>query len=239
MKVSYNKIMKLKIAILTRINDQRFTVNIDYINALRNANADIVLLLPQNKESLFNELNRCDGLLIPGGEDVNPKFYSQENLYSFPIDESIEHLDLDAIEIMDKLNKPIFGICRGLQILNVAFGGTLIQDINQQKPNSHDHTYSHINQKPLNGHNVTVLPNTKLINFLKSTIEVNSYHHQCIDKLATIFKISALSDDGVIEAIESEHIIAVQWHPERMCSIIEFQELFNGFVNLCKLNSTA
>lgn len=231
--------MKPKIAVLTRINDQRFTVNIDYVNALKNANADVVLLLPQNKETLFNALNECDGLLIPGGEDVNPKLYSQENLYSILIDESIEQLDLDAIEIMDKLNKPIFGICRGLQILNVAYGGTLIQDINQQIPNSQEHSFSHIYQKPLNGHKVNVLANTNLINFLKSTIEVNSYHHQCIDKLAPKFKISSLSDEGIIEAIESDRIIAVQWHPERMCSINEFQGLFNGFVNMCKLNSTS
>jgi putative glutamine amidotransferase len=234
-KLRYNKIMKPKIALLTRINDQRFTVNIEYVNALKNANADVVLLLPQNKESLFIELNRCDGLVIPGGEDVNPKLYSQENLYSYPIDQSIEQLDLDTIEIMDKLDKPIFGICRGLQILNVAFGGTLIQDINQQIPNSQEHSFSHIHQKPLNGHNVNVLHNTKLIDFLKPTIEVNTYHHQCIDKLASKFMVSALSDDGIIEAIESERIIAVQWHPERMCSIDEFQGLFNEFVNMCKI----
>jgi putative glutamine amidotransferase len=226
--------MKPKIALLTRINDQKFTVNIDYVNALKNANAEIVLLLPQSKETLLSELSQCDGLLIPGGDDVNPIHYSQKNLYSFPIDETIEQLDLDAIEIMDKLNKPIFGICRGLQILNVAFGGTLIQDIAQQKPNSQDHTFSHIHQKPLNGHNIKVLSDTILFDLLKPTIEVNSYHHQCIDILAPKFKISALSDEGIIEAIESERIIAVQWHPERMCSIHEFQKLFNWFVDRCK-----
>lgn len=225
--------MKPRIALLTRLNDERYTVNQDYVNALLNAGADISLLLPQSKESLYIELFRCDGLLIPGGDDVNPILYDQENKHSHPIDAGIEQLDLDAIEIMQKMNKPIFGICRGLQIINVAFGGTLIQDINLQKKDSLDHSFSYTYKKPLNAHKIIVSKNSVLSNYLEETIEVNSYHHQAIDKLAPNFKISAKSEDGLIEAIESERIIAVQWHPERMCSIPAFQNLFNGFVSSC------
>jgi len=225
--------MKPRIALLTRTNDGRYTVNQDYVNALLNAGADITLLLPQTKESLFIELYRCDGLLIPGGDDVDPKQYNQENLHSHPIDLSIEQLDLDSIDIMQQMNKPIFGICRGLQILNVAFGGTLIQDINLQKKDALDHSFSFIYKKPLNAHKIIVLKDSILSNYLDETIEVNSYHHQAIDKLAPNFKISAKSEDGLIEAIESERILAVQWHPERMCSIQAFQNLFNGFVSRC------
>jgi len=225
--------MKPRIALLTRLNDERYTVNQDYVNALLNAGADISLLLPQSKESLYIELYRCDGLVIPGGDDVNPALYNQENQHSHPIDTGIEQLDLDAIDIMQQMNKPIFGICRGLQIINVAFGGTLIQDINLQKKDSLDHSFSFNYKKPLNAHKIIVSKNSILSNYLDETIEVNSYHHQAIDKLAPNFKISAKSEDGLIEAIESERIIAVQWHPERMCSIQAFQNLFDGFVSSC------
>lgn len=225
--------MKPRIALLTRLNDERYTVNHDYVNALLNAGADISLLLPQSKESLYIELYRCDGLVIPGGDDVNPRLYLQENQHSQPIDAGIEQLDLDAIEIMQKMNKPIFGICRGLQIINVAFGGTLIQDINLQKKDSFDHSFSYNYKKPLNAHKIIVSKNSILSNYLEETVEVNSYHHQAIDLLAPNFKISAKSEDGLIEAIESERIIAVQWHPERMCSIKAFQNLFDGFVSSC------
>lgn len=226
--------MKPKIALLMRINEQKYTVNQDYVNALLNSNAEVIILLPQSKESLAKELSRCNGLIIPGGEDVNPKMYKQENIYSHIIDESIEQLDLDSIEIMHKLNKPIFGICRGLQILNVAFGGTLVQDINKQLHDKSNHNYSHLNNMPLNGHKIHIQDETRLAKILKTDIEVNSYHHQCIDTLAPIFNISAYSEDGLIEAIETENILAVQWHPERMCSINEFQELFNYFVESCR-----
>lgn len=225
--------MKPRIALLTRLNEERFTVNQDYVNALLNAGADISILLPQSKESLYIELSRCDGLLIPGGDDVNPKRYNQVNLHSHPIDTSIEQLDLDSIDIMQQMNKPIFGICRGLQILNVAFGGTLIQDINLQKKDSLDHSFSYIYKKPLNAHKIIISKDSILSNYFEETIEVNSYHHQAIDKLAPNFKISAKSEDGLIEAIENERILAVQWHPERMCSIQAFQNLFNGFVSSC------
>lgn len=225
--------MKPKIALLTRINDQKYTVNQEYVNALQNAGADIVLLLPQSKESLEIELSRCDGLCIPGGDDVNPILYSEENTFSKPIDESIEQLDLGSIDIMVKLNKPIFGICRGCQILNVAFGGTLYQDINHQLPTTINHSYSFIHQKPLNGHLIKIVNNTVLSELLDDNIEVNTYHHQSIKDLAKKFKVSAYSEDGVIEAIESENILAVQWHPERMISLEKAQNLFNYFVNKC------
>lgn len=226
--------MKPKIALLTRINDERYTVNQTYVSALANANAEVILILPQPRESLEIELSRCDGLIIPGGNDVNPKRYNQENLYSHSIEESIDQLDIDSIEIMDRLNKPIFGICRGLQILNVAFGGTLIQDINKQLHVKSNHNYSYLNNMPLNGHKIYIKEETRLSRILKTNIEVNTYHHQCIDTIAPNFNVSAYSEDGLIEAIETEKILAVQWHPERMCSINEFQELFNYFVESCR-----
>ena len=226
--------MKPKIALLARINNQRYTVNMEYVNALEKAGADVILLLPKHKINLETELEQCDGLCIPGGDDINPKLYDEENLYSFPIQESIDQLDLDSIEIMVKHNKPIFGICRGLQILNIYFGGTLYQDINKQTSTKIEHSISQINQESLNGHTIEVIKNSKLSQIFPQNIEVNSYHHQAIKDCAKNFRISATSSDGIIEAIEANNILAVQWHPERMTSIMEFQNLFNHFVNTCK-----
>lgn len=223
--------MKPKIALLTRINDQRYTVNLDYVNALQKAGADVVLIHPQSIDSLTDELSRCDGLCIPGGDDVNPNLYHEENIHSYPIDSSIEQLDLDSINIMVQQNKPILGICRGLQILNVAFGGTLYQDIPTQFNQTINHSYSPIHQQPLKGHCVNIINHTQLSKILPNQIEVNTYHHQGIKELSKYFTISAKSEDGLIEAIESKNIIAVQWHPERMTSIPVFQSLFNYFVN--------
>lgn len=226
--------MKPKIALLMRLNEQKYTVNQDYVNALINTNAEVILLLPQSKESLEKTLSQCDGLVVPGGDDVNPKRYDHENTFSHVIDETIEQLDVDAIEIMHLLNRPIFGICRGLQIINVVFGGTLIQDINSQLNDKLNHSFSHINNMPLKGHKIHIKDHTRLSKILKPDIEVNTYHHQCIDTLASNFIVSAYSIDGIIEAIENEKILAVQWHPERMCSYNEFQDLFNYFVESCQ-----
>ena len=104
----------------------------------------------------------------------------------------------------------------------------------QVNEDSLDHSFSFNYKKPLNAHKIIVSKNSFLSSYFDESIEVNSYHHQAIDKLAPNFKISAKSEDGLIEAIESERIIAVQWHPERMCSIYEFQYLFNSFVDTCK-----
>ncbi len=226
--------MKPKIAILSRINDQRYTVNLDYVNALETAGADVIILHPCSRQLLSEILSQCDGLCVPGGEDVNPILYQEVNHYSFPINKLIEQLDIDSIEIMHKQNKPILGICRGLQILNVVFGGTLYQDIKTQTSSNLNHSFSQDNHNPIKGHNIVVLENTELSKILPSNIEVNSYHHQSIKDCAKAFTISAYSEDGIIEAIESENIIALQWHPERMTSIQSFQKLFNHFIHLCE-----
>jgi putative glutamine amidotransferase len=181
------------IAITARMTELRYDVNQDYVDALKNAGARCVLLLPQSKEELSTLLSFVDGICLPGGYDVDPSYYHQPNLHSELIEAQIDRLDLDVIEIAQEKKIPIFGICRGLQIINVALGGSLIQDI----------------PKDILDHNISFKNKTK-------EIEVNSYHHQAIDRLADGLTICAVSSDGIIEAIEGENILAVQWHPERM-----------------------
>lgn len=217
------------IAITARMNLQRYSVNQDYVEALKNAGANCFLVLPQSKEELTVLLSSVSGICIPGGKDVDPNLYHQVNQGSGPIESEIDQLDLDVIAIAQEKGIPIFGICRGLQVINVAMGGTLIQDL--PKDNI-DHSFSAINNQKSRGHKITIHRETFLYELLVGEAEVNTYHHQAIDRLADGLTICALSPDGVIEAIEGKTLMAVQWHPERMVH----KELFEYFVNICRKN---
>lgn len=232
--MKYNGVMKPKIAVLLRINDGKYTVNPDYVSALIQAGAIPVMVAPQAFEDLQALFTSIDGLLIPGGNDIDPKQYGQRNRSSHGISPEIDRLDLDAIHIAKASDLPIFGICRGLQVLNVALGGSLIQDIPTSIETQLDHNYSFHHRTPLNGHIVQIDPTSQLSILLGSRIEVNSYHHQAIQELAPGLRVTAKADDGVIEAIEGDRLFAVQWHPERMTSMVPFQSLFDYFVNQCR-----
>lgn len=221
-------LMKPKVALLMRaktsnhIHDQYF-INQDYVKALKDANASVLLIYPQPYDELEEELKTCDGLVIPGGMDIDPYFYQQENTHSSCEPIEVDQLDLNAIEIAQRLKLPIFGICRGLQVINVALGGSLKQDI----PN---HSVSS-DTKRLNGHKITIEKGNILYDLMGQETEVNSYHHQAIDKLASTLEILAQSEDETIEAIKGNQILAVQWHPERMTSLESTKALFKYFID--------
>ena len=217
------------IAITARVTQQRYSVNQDYVDALKNAGAVCLLVLPQSKEELSVLLTSVSGICIPGGMDVDPTIYDQSNQGSDPIEPEMDQLDLDVIEIAQEKGIPLFGICRGQQIINVALGGTLIQDLPSEDI---DHTLSSKNNIRNRGHNVSINEKSVLYELLGHSIEVNTYHHQAIDRLADGLTVSAVSSDEVIEAIEGKNLFAVQWHPERMVQ----HELFEYFVNMCKKN---
>lgn len=225
--------MKPTIALLVRHNEQRYTVNPDYVHALQSAGATVLLVPPQSFEDLSTLLEKVDGLCIPGGEDVNPYLYHQPNTDSHSISAEIETLDMDAFKFAHAHKMPILGICRGLQIINVAMGGSLIQDIPRYLPQALDHAYSQRHHAPLNGHQIFINQDSKLFQVLGSEMEVNSYHHQAIDELAIGLRAVAFSYDDIIEAIEGPGILAVQWHPERMTSLKSTQALFKQFVDAC------
>lgn len=215
------------IAITARMNLQRYSVNQDYVEALKNAGANCFLVLPQSKEDLSVLLSSVSGICIPGGMDVDPNHYHQINQGSDPIETEIDQLDLDVISITQEKDIPIFGICRGLQIINVAMGGTLIQDLPKD---SIDHSLSAINKQKSSGHAVDIHRGSFLSDLFDERIEVNTYHHQAIDRLADGLTVCASSPDGVIEAIAGKNLMAVQWHPERMVQMT----IFEYFVNRCK-----
>lgn len=201
-----------------------------YILSLRRAGARVRWIpwedTPKNRALLLS----CDALLMPGGVDIEPSRYGQEtDPKCGTINTARDAAELWVLETFYPTKKPILGICRGIQMLNVFRGGTLHQHIP-------DH--SDFPNRAKGSHNVTVLPESKLaaITGAKSLF-VNSLHHQALDKLGEGLVVSAVSDEGIVEAAEiPEHpfCIAFQWHPEHLSKTkAEQQRIFDAFVKAC------
>lgn len=178
---------------------------------------DILLIPVVSKKNLDEICNMCDGLIVTGSpNDVHPKYYGEKPIKEYKFDEY--DLVKNIVELFNNANKPILGICAGIQEINVIFGGTLNQDI----PNH--------NLKDQSKHNINIQTNSFLYDVYKSEhIKVNSYHKQSIKNIALGFNITAISDDGTIEGIEKENIVAVQWHPEVLYDINFFKNFIEKF----------
>jgi putative glutamine amidotransferase len=160
-----------------------------------------------------------DGLVLQGGNDVAPQSYGEAPIVpAWSGDPVRDAYEIELIRAFVRAGKPVFGICRGLQMINVAFGGTLWQDIETQQPHALDHVIKDLYER--NVHSVEIMPDTQLASLHPRTTQglVNSIHHQAIKQLAPGFVMEARSpEDGMIEAIRytgPSYIAAVQWHPE-------------------------
>ena len=159
-----------------------------------------------------------DGLIITGGNfDINPKLYGEKNSGSRIIKQNRTIFEISIFKKLLKLKKPILGICGGEQIINVACNGTLIQDIKKiQKKKIINH--EQINPRNEVSHSITINKKTKLHKIInKFKIQVNSAHHQAVDKIGNNLLVSAIANDNIVEAIEHKNhpwCIGVQWHPE-------------------------
>ncbi len=209
----------------------------DYLESVRRAGGEPIEVVVGG-ESPEQILARVDGLMLTGGGDVDPTLYSEAPHATFQAAET----GRDAFEIA--LAKaavtngiPLLAICRGMQVLNVAMGGTLIQDIPSQVPGALHHSV------PLpragSAHEIWLAKGSKLQALLADhtedgeTCHVNSRHHQSVKQVAAGFDVTATSPDGVIEAMEkpdAPYCVAVQWHPENFWRTGEFRELFEGLV---------
>ncbi len=198
------------------------------------------LIIPsilQSKEQAEEILSRVDGLLLTGGGDVDGKFYGQPN---HPLQRNVnEARDQDEFLLIQtalEQQKPILAICRGIQVLNVALGGTLIIDIPTEVPNSLQHRPSESGHENAISHVVNLQAGTKLFDifFRTEKLQVNSFHHQAVKTLGKGLRINAIADDGIIEGVELEghrFCIGVQWHPEVKAGNREAMiPLFQSFV---------
>ena len=164
---------------------------------------------------------RVDAILLPGGGDIDPVHYKAD---PHPKTDRLDHprdiTELTLARWSYEDNRPVFGICRGHQVLNVALGGTLIQDIPSQVETDLQHMLSRRLPRNREAHTVTIHPSSLLEHIIGSReTTVNSWHHQSVDQPSPSTQITALSPDGVIEALESpkkRFVLSVQWHPEDM-----------------------
>lgn len=177
-------------------------------------------------DSAIKIFNKCDGLLLSGGPDIHPNYYNRpEDEHLCSIDSKRDTLEFELIRLALKHKVPILGICRGLQILNVALGGTLIADIPTQYESEIIHqekdTYEVYHSLEIINHKIY----NKLLGSIPSTLIVNSNHHQAIGKLSKQLIELAKSPDGIIEMFtwkkwkSKPFLLAVQWHPERLSDI--------------------
>lgn len=207
------------IGVSASLSDGASRVSGDYIQAIVKAGGSPVIVpAVTDGEVLRSVVSHLDGLVLVGGADVNPLWYGEEPRQELgEVDPTRDLYELKLIKLATDQNVPILGICRGLQLLNVAFGGSLYQDIPSQRAGN----YIKHNQelpKGYGSHRAVIRKGSCLARILgKDTVAVNSYHHQAIKRLAPAFKAVAYAPDSIIEAIEGypDHpIMGVQWHPE-------------------------
>ncbi len=203
-----------------------------YIESLARAGAGMRWVELSDPEQAVQDALTCDGLLLPGGGDMDPKFYGQARIPACGepnlLRDAAEPLLLRAFLAADK---PVLGICRGIQVMNAVLGGDLYQDIKPFEHLPHNDHWAKV-------HTVTVRRGTLLSRILgQDTVLVNSQHHQAVDRVAPGFTLAALSEDGIVEAIEkpdARFCLGVQWHPEWLSDADPaMQGLFDAFVNSC------
>jgi putative glutamine amidotransferase len=204
----------------------------EYVRALTEAGArrdEIVVMRPGDRiEGEF------DGVVIAGGDDVDPALYGRELRLdgNVKVDPGRDSIDFPVFEEAWRTRVPVLGICRGVQVVNVARGGTLIQDLPTETP-SHV-THSHPKVPNRRDHAVLLRSGTRLAKIAGSRqIDVNSRHHQAVDHPAADFVVTATAPDGVIEALEARDgrwLVAVQWHPENLHDDAASRRLFREFV---------
>jgi gamma-glutamyl-gamma-aminobutyrate hydrolase PuuD len=204
-----------------------------YYQALLSAGAlPVVVPMVDDSTVLAEYLNRLDGFLFTGGADIPPEAYGQRK-YPATVEAHPRRFPQDRLlaELVLHREMPVLAICMGMQLINVVYGGTLIQDIQ-----------THIRHTPIDPgndsyHSIVIEEENLLHEIVGATeIEVNSAHHQAVEKLAPGLRVLARAPDGIVEAVQMtdrEFFLGVQWHPERIAERPEQLRLFEAFVNAC------
>ena len=189
-----------------------------YLAPVQSAGADAEPIAHTTDEAALSSLaDAYDGFVFPGGVDVAPSFYGEEDRACERIDDERDAMESALLRILLERDKPVLGICRGMQMMNVVLGGTLWQNIPSEYPSAVSHRGSA--ESPAS-HPIRALPGGLLEGaFGEAERQVNSFHHQGVRELAPSLFAEAVSPDGLVEAFsrrESRFFVGVQWHPERM-----------------------
>lgn len=219
-------------------NTDRVFLPHSYFESIRHFGG-IPLLIPvcATAEETEYLLSQCDGLLLTGGEDIDPALYGEEILNdTVSIARERDRDEPKVLRMALARNLPVFGICRGVQVMNVYFGGTLYQDIPAQLETG----IAHRMEQPYHRtcHSCVMEPGTAMHTlFGQDVVGVNSHHHQAIKDVAPGFAVMGRSEDGIVEAIADpsrDFCWGVQWHPERIWDIEPSSaKLFEAFINAC------
>ncbi len=217
---------------------QRVRMAETYIESIEKAGgAAVVLPLGASDETLRELIRRLDGFLMTGGADVAPARYGEEaREVCGETDAARDDLEFALLPLAFEANKPVLGICRGLQVINVSLGGTLHQDLAQDTGTGLRHDQESPYDQP--SHEVRLVAGNPLFTPGLEAIEVNSIHHQGVKALAPGLEPMAYAPDGLIEAFydpRKRFMMAVQWHPE--CTAgwdLDSQVIFGSFINACK-----
>jgi putative glutamine amidotransferase len=207
----------------------------DYLESVVRAGAEPVVL--SNDDDPASVLDRVDGVLLTGGLDVDPARFGEAPHPTTSVAPERDRFEIPLAQEAVKRNLPVLAICRGVQVLNVAEGGSLVQDIPSLVSTDLNHAIDL--PKDYQAHAVSIASGSALASALgpsapADTCRVNSRHHQAVGKVADGFIVSAVSSDGIVEAIErpaSSFCVGVQWHPENFWRSGEFAGLFGAFVD--------
>lgn len=184
----------------------------------KNGGIPMVIPFTRDMDLVIESLKLCDGVVAPGGIDADPSFFGEEPHVNLgEVNRELDEMQLTALQYLLDNNVPTLGICRGHQMMNILTGGTLYQDLGEFPTKANLHRQTEEPQYPT--HSVSVTPGSRVAQLLGGeSIRVNSFHHQAVKDVGKGFTVTAVSPDGVIEAIEHENGVwlGVQWHPEQM-----------------------
>ena len=232
--------MQLLIGITPNMKDDQYNVAQIHSDIMEDLDA-IPFILPyvEKEKTIDSVVTKLDGLYVTGGDDIDPTFFNEEPIEGLRyIIRKRDMFEQKLIQKMLQQNKPIFAICRGVQILNIATGGDMYQHIyGQIKKQLLQHEQCASRNHP--SHFITIKEGTILYEMMqKKRMKVNSFHHQANRKVKQPMIVSATASDGIIEAIESathNFVIGVQWHPEFLYETdIGTRTLYKTFIKKCK-----
>lgn len=214
-----------------------YAVRSNYCRAIINAGGIPLMNLGGNAED-YAEI--ADGVLFTGGrQDIVPSLYGDENRKALGCDPELDDMELKLFDAFYQRKKPIMGICRGIQLINVALGGTMVQDIPDEIPERSAHQGEQVGN--IHMHSIHTMPGSVFHKLFGEEFKTNSHHHQAVKDCGKGMLVSGVTDDGVVEAIEHESlpIFGAQWHPERQIGeenedLTNMMPLFVYFVNQCK-----
>jgi putative glutamine amidotransferase len=220
----------------------------DYKQAILHTGGEVHIV--DANMSVADALKDIDGLLLTGGDDVAPTRYGEETHPAVKVvAPERDEFEIALVREARKRDLPILAICRGIQVLNVAAGGSLVQDIPTQVTGALDHKQSVPPHQPFDlAHEIWLEKESLLAKLMRErlsdadSVEVNSRHHQSVKTIAPGFQASATAPDGVVEAIEdpaARFCLGVQWHPENFWRTGEFRPLFEGFIEAANKRSRA